>query len=216
MLNSPCAPEHTARPEQPTSDDTTTTRAEADLVVLLDSDRRPVGTAPREGVHGFDTPLHLAYSCWLFCPGGRFLLTRRALGKRSWPGVWTNSFCGHPRPGETVAEAVVRGGRHELGVDVEAVSPLLPDFAYRAVDASGVVENEVCPVHLARTTTPPVPHPSEVSEHVWVEIDELRAALAAAPWALSPWLREQAEQLDHRAWDLIRDYATNDDQGVAR
>lgn len=212
MLISPCATEHTLTADVAPEQDP----LEADLVVLLDEARRPIGTAPREGVHGLDTPLHLAYSCWLIGPDGRFLLTRRALAKRSWPGVWTNSFCGHPRPGESVEDAIVRGGRHELGVEVDAVMPLLPDFAYRAVDASGVVENEVCPVHLARTTTPLVPDPDEVSEHEWVQIDELRAALATAPWALSPWLRQQAAQLDHRAWGLIRGYATNDDQGVAR
>jgi len=213
MLMSPRAADH-VRSVYRASRLASSTEDQADLVVLLDEARRPIGTAPREGVHGRDTPLHLAYSCWLLGPDGRFLLTRRALTKRSWPGVWTNSFCGHPRLGEAMGSAVTRGGLHELGVEVDAVTPLLPDFSYRAVDANGTVENEFCPVHLARTTTALDPDPTEVAEHRWVEIDELRAALAAAPWALSPWLQEQAAQLDHRAWDLIRDHAT-DDRGVA-
>lgn len=172
----------------------------ADLVVLLDEHRRPVGTAPREGVHSHATPLHLAYSCWLFDAEGRFLLTRRALGKRSWPGVWTNSFCGHPRPGEVPAAAVIRGGVTELGADVHSVVELLPHFAYRAVDASGVVEHEYCPVFMARVDGEVRPHPDEVAEHRWLHLDELRAALEAAPWALSPWFREQAALLDDDAW----------------
>ena len=76
-----------------------------DSVVLADADGRPCGTADREGVHGPDTPLHFAFSCHLVVDG-RILMTRRALSKRSWPGVWTNSFCGHPRPGEDVVDAV--------------------------------------------------------------------------------------------------------------
>lgn len=170
-----------------------------DEVVLLDEDGSPTGTAPRESVHGEDTPLHLAFSCHLSDADGRVLLTRRALGKRSWPGVWTNAFCGHPRPGEEIVDAVHRHARHELGLEVTDVRPLLPDFRYRAVDASGVVEHEVCPVFTARTVDEPRPHPDEVVELRWVTPQELSAAAAAAPWALSPWLVEQLHQIDAAA-----------------
>lgn len=166
-----------------------------DEVVLLDERGRPIGTAPRAGVHDQATVLHLAFSCYLYDERGRVLLTRRALSKRTWPGVWTNSFCGHPRPGEEVTEAVQRYGRHELGVEVTDIAPLLPDFRYRAVDASGTVENEVCPVFTARTTKVPTPHPGEVVDLRWLSPEELNAAAAAAPWALSPWMLEQLEQV---------------------
>lgn len=170
-------------------------QALADEVVLLDEGGRPVGTAPRATVHTTDTPLHLAFSCHLTDDEGRVLLTRRALSKRTWPGVWTNSFCGHPRPGEDVSDAVRRHARSELGLEVTGITPLLPDFRYRAVDAAGTVENEVCPVFTARASQTPAPDPDEVMELVWVTPEQLRAAASAAPWALSPWLREQLEQL---------------------
>ena len=168
----------------------------ADLVVLLDQDRHVIGQAPREGIHSQETPLHLAFSCWLVDDAGQLLMTRRALSKRSWPGVWTNSFCGHPRPTEPLVEAVARHGRVELGVDVTDVTELLPDFAYSAVDASGTVENEFCPVFLARVAGVIAPHPDEVVEHHWLGLSQLRAALDSAPWALSPWLAAQAAELD--------------------
>lgn len=176
-----------------------------DRVVLLDDAHRPIGSAPRESVHGTDTPLHLAYSCWVLDDAGRLLLTRRALAKRSWPGVWTNAFCGHPRPGEELTAAVARGAAHELGTDVTDIAPLLPDFRYRAVDSAGIVENEFCPVFTARAVGEVDLHPDEAVEHQWLTIPALRAALTSAPWALSPWLREQAARLDDRAWSSLGD-----------
>src|SRR5690606_14460920 len=101
-------------------------------VVLVNPDGRPIGTAPKEALHGTDTPLHLAFSCHLVNEDGRLLLTRRALGKRSWPGVWTNAFCGHPQPGEDMADAIRRHARSELGIDIDELRLELPEFQYRA------------------------------------------------------------------------------------
>lgn len=169
-----------------------------ELVVLLDESGRPCGTEPKATVHRTvaegGTPLHLAFSCHVYGPDGRFLLTRRALSKRAFAGVWTNGFCGHPAPGETPADAVVRRAPQELGSAVADVAPLLPDFRYRAADASGVEENEVCPVFRARLAGDPAPEPDEVAEWAWVEVDRLRAAVAAVPRAFSPWLVQQVAQ----------------------
>lgn len=165
-----------------------------DSVVLADADGRPCGTADREGVHGPDTPLHFAFSCHLVVDG-RILMTRRALSKRSWPGVWTNSFCGHPRPGEDVVDAVHRYARRELGIEVADVRCILPNFRYRAVDASGIVENEICPVFVARPLGTLRPDPHEVAEHAWADVADVWSLVANTPWAVSPWFVEQVQQL---------------------
>ncbi len=169
--------------------------AVADHVVVLDQDGHPVDTRPRAGVHDAETPLHLAFSCYLLDGAGRILMTRRALGKRTWPGVWTGSFCGHPRWAEPMPAAIARHAAHELGLAAVDAAPALPDFRYRAVDASGVVENEVCPVFVARTLEPIRPNPDEVMDVAWVAPDELARAVAAAPWAFSPWLVLQVREL---------------------
>jgi isopentenyl-diphosphate delta-isomerase len=182
-----------------------------DLVVLLDENGTQVGTAPRESVHSERTPLHLAFSCYLVRSDGRILLTRRALSKRSWPGVWTNSFCGHPRPGEDPVLAVHRYAAHELGTDVRDLRCALPTFRYRAVDPSGVVENELCPVYVGTSTGSVEPHVDDVAELRWVTLGELRAAVTTVPWALSPWLVEQFVQLElGDAWPETEGGSTRD------
>ncbi|GAA2750935.1 isopentenyl-diphosphate Delta-isomerase [Amnibacterium kyonggiense] len=164
-------------------------------VVLLDEDGTPIGTADKATVHGPDTPLHLAFSCHVRDAAGRLLVTRRALAKRTWPGVWTNSFCGHPAPGEDLAEAVARRASDELGITVSDLRLALPDFRYRAVDAAGVVENEICPVYTAVTLDEVQVDPDEVAEHRWIDADDLEVAVSRAPWAFSPWLGLQLVEL---------------------
>jgi isopentenyl-diphosphate delta-isomerase len=168
---------------------------EEERVVLLDAERRPAGTAPKLLVHGPDTPLHLAFSCYVFDRSGRLLLTRRALGKRTWPGVWTNSFCGHPGPDEQMPAAIRRRARDELGLDLDELHLVLPDFHYRAVDVSGVVENEFCPVWVGRASAAPQPAPEEVCDWHWVSWRELLEAGAGLRFMLSPWAQLQLPQL---------------------
>jgi isopentenyl-diphosphate delta-isomerase len=176
----------------------TETGAAGEQVVLLDEARRPVGVADKATVHTSDTPLHLAFSCYVLDDRGRLLMTRRALGKVTWPGVWTNSCCGHPAPGEDPADAVVRRVGQELGLVLDAVTPVLPDFAYRAVDASGTVENEVCPVFVARAGGDPGPDPAEVAQWRWADWADVVEVAGRAPWALSPWSVLQVAELARR------------------
>lgn len=167
-------------------------------VVLLDDTGAAIGEADKATVHTTDTPLHLAFSCHVYDSAGRVLVTRRALGKLTWPGVWTNSFCGHPAPGESIELAIARRAEKELGITIGSLELVLPDFRYRAVDASGIVENEICPVYRAVTTDVPVPNPDEVAEFAWLAPEDLAISVAAAPFAFSPWLGWQLEQLAAR------------------
>ena len=165
------------------------------MVVLLDDQRRPIGTAPRATVHHAATPLHLAFSCYAFDRAGRLLVTRRALGKKTWPGVWTNTCCGHPGPGEDLAEAMTRRLGEELGLVPREVELALPDFTYQATMADGTMENEFCPVFRVVVDGDPTPDPDEVDDWRWVAWDDFAAAATRTPWLVSPWSALQVPQL---------------------
>lgn len=175
-------------------------------VVLLDERHRAVGELPKRQVHHADTPLHLAFSCYVFDGAGRLLLTRRATHKRTWPGVWTNTCCGHPLPGEPPEGAARRRLLDELGLRMSGSAVALPDFAYRAVAPDGMVENEYCPVLVAFVEGEVDPNPAEVLEYRWAPWAAVVDLVALAPWAVSPWAALQVPQLAGvrpQPWSLI-------------
>jgi len=178
-----------------------------ELVVLVDREGNAIGTAPKAQVHGPETPLHLAFSCYVFDEHGRVLVSRRALHKITWPGVWTNSCCGHPLPGEPVHAAVIRRLAFELGLQVERVDLLLPDFSYRAVMENGTVEHEICPVYRAVVSADARPNPDEVAEVKWLPWDSFAEGVLSGAMPISPWAREQIPLLvalgpDPLAWPV--------------
>ena len=164
-------------------------------VVLLDETGSACGTAAKAVVHHGQTPLHLAFSAYLFNEAGQFLLTRRAESKRTWPGVWTNTCCGHPQPGEPVADSVRRRLWQELGIDTAELVLVLPRFRYQARMDNGVLENEVCPVYAAYSDAAPAPDPAEVAETRWVDWDEFCAAVRTGQQSISPWCSMQLDEL---------------------
>lgn len=168
-------------------------------VVLLDEEGRGIGTAPKRDVHHRQTPLHLAFSCYLLDEGGSLLLTQRALHKPTWPGVWTNSFCGHPGPGEDMFEAVRRRATQELGVTLSDLRLVLPVFRYTAEMPDGTRENEMCPVFVGRTGDTVVADPAEVADLSWVPWVEFAEDVAAGAVDVSPWCVEQVRELQRHA-----------------
>ncbi len=167
-------------------------------VILVDEAGNALGSAPKSTVHDTRTPLHLAFSCYVFDRAGRLLMTQRAHDKRTFPGVWTNSVCGHPSPGEDLAEAVRRRAAQELGLQLEALTLALPGFRYEATGANGVRENELCPVFIARARCEVTPDPSEVASVEWVPWPLLRDEVLAGARDVSVWCAAQVAELADR------------------
>ncbi|HEX7368097.1 MAG TPA: isopentenyl-diphosphate Delta-isomerase [Candidatus Saccharimonadales bacterium] len=171
---------------------------ETEQIVFVSEDGTPTGeTGPKLASHHMHTRLHLAFSCYVFrASDHKFLLTRRALGKKVWPGVWTNSFCGHPAPGEKLEDALKRRGEFELGLhNLEQIKCVLPHYRYTTPPFSGIIENEFCPVFAAYTRDEPEPNPDEVEEYRWLAWQEYVHLAEAGPDNMSYWALDQFKQL---------------------
>ena len=165
-----------------------------DMLVYVDDEGMPLATEPKPLVHHAETRLHLAFSIFLFNSNGELLLQQRALTKKTWPGVWSNSCCGHVMLHEKTIDAAKRRLKFELGISGVELKLILPDFRYRA-EKDGVVENEICPVFVGVTDKLPRPNPDEVEAVKWVDWRDFQAEAASQDTDISPWAVEEVELL---------------------
>jgi len=177
--------------------------ADPEEVVLLNPRGQPIGRAAKAEIHGARTPLHLAFSIFLFDDRGRMLMQQRAWSKQTWPGIWSNACCGHPMPGEPLAAAARRRLREELGLKDIELHLALPHFRYRASHA-GVEENEICPVFAAYCDREPEPNPEEVAATRWIDwqtfLQEEADTTKLDDPDFSPWSRLEAAALKGTIW----------------
>ncbi|MET9220373.1 isopentenyl-diphosphate Delta-isomerase [Streptomyces sp. NPDC088197] len=161
--------------------------AEPILLELVDEDGRTIGTAEKLSAHQAPGRLHRAFSVFLFDGEGRLLLQRRALGKYHSPGVWSNTCCGHPYPGEQPFVAAARRTAEELGA-----APVLMREAgtvrYNHPDpASGLVEQEYNHLFVGLIGDALRPDPEEIDDTAFVGPQELARLRADGPF--SAWFQ---------------------------
>ena len=166
-----------------------------ELVVLVDEHDRELGTEEKIAAHKSGR-LHRAFSVFVTDPAGRILLQRRAAGKYHSAGLWSNTCCGHPRPGEAILDAAHRRLQEEMGFDC-----VLEDnftFRYRAELDSGLTEHELDHVVTGTFSGTPRPDPREVAEWRPVPLGELVTDLSRNPHHYSAWLQRAVEGLVSR------------------
>ncbi|MGC4996666.1 MULTISPECIES: isopentenyl-diphosphate Delta-isomerase [unclassified Streptomyces] len=157
--------------------------AESILLELVDENGVTIGTAEKLAAHQPPGQLHRAFSVFLFDERGRLLLQQRALGKYHSPGVWSNTCCGHPYPGEAPFAAAARRTAEELGVSPSLMAQA-GTVRYNHPDpASGLVEQEYNHLFIGLVQQKPVPDPEEVGATAFVTAAELAERHAREPFS---------------------------------
>jgi isopentenyl-diphosphate delta-isomerase len=159
------------------------TAEEPIMLELVDEAGKTIGTAEKLSAHQAPGQLHRAFSVFLFDEAGRLLLQQRALGKYHSPGVWSNTCCGHPYPGESPFAAAARRTYEELGLSPSLLAEA-GTVRYNHPDpASGLVEQEYNHLFVGLAQAPVLPDPDEVGDTVFVTADELAKRHAADPFS---------------------------------
>lgn len=174
------------------------------VVCLVDPDGTQLGVRDKEPAHREPVSLHRGVSLYVF-RGQDLLVSQRSFHKKTWPGVWTNTCCGHPGPGESATAAALRHLYHELGASrVDGAHVVLPDFRYEVTMGNGWAENEICPVVAATVDGDwrVAPEPSEVADHRWLPWPTfVQLALLGLT---SPWSQLQVRELLTAGFDPAR------------
>jgi isopentenyl-diphosphate delta-isomerase len=171
-------------------------------LILVDANDQEVGVASKVSCHDGAGRLHRAFSVFIFNQHGELLLQQRSAEKRLWPLYWSNSCCSHPRQGETMARAMLRRVREELGIEV--APEFLFKFEYQAGYGSSGSEHELCSVFAAKSGTAPSAHPLEIAAWKYVAVDELEHALNEHPEQYTPWLHLEWRQISAEHWEKIQ------------
>jgi isopentenyl-diphosphate delta-isomerase len=158
----------------------------AEHVVLVNPKDEEIGTSEKMKAHELGL-LHRAFSVFLFNSRGEMLLHRRALGKYHSGGLWTNTCCSHPRPGESTEAAAGRRLREEMGLS--APLSFAFSFIYRAELDQGLIEHELDHVYIGESDAIPLPHPEEVESYAYVAVDELERDLISQPEKYTEWFK---------------------------
>ncbi|MBI5769518.1 MAG: isopentenyl-diphosphate Delta-isomerase [Verrucomicrobia bacterium] len=159
----------------------------ADALILVDERNRAIGRGEKLAVHE-RALLHRAFSVFLVYPDGRVLLQQRSRAKYHSAGLWANSCCGHPSPGERTAAAARRRLREELGT---TAATLRFGFRarYRTSLPNGLTENEIVYVYFGAAPDALALNPAEVAATSRVKLPELKRDIARRPARYAYWLR---------------------------
>ncbi len=175
------------------------------LLELVDESGVTIGTAEKLSAHQAPGRLHRAFSVFLFDEAGRLLMQRRALGKYHSPGVWSNTCCGHPYPGEQPFVAAARRTAEELGL-APALMREAGTVRYNHPDpASGLVEQEFNHLFVGVVTATPVPDPEEVADTRFVTPGQL--AELGRDTTLSAWFHTVLDAARQAARELTGESA---------
>ena len=169
-------------------------REELESVTLVDAENNAIGSCGKIAAHR-SGKLHRAFSILISNPDGELLLQRRAAHKYHFAERWSNSCCGHPRPGEQTLAAAGRRLREELGFSVPLEESA--ELQYRAVDpGSGLIEHEHLHIFQGRYAGEPCPNPDEVGAYRWMHPNRVRRGLARFPGMFTPWFALLAATLE--------------------
>jgi isopentenyl-diphosphate delta-isomerase len=169
----------------------------SEQLILVDAHDRELGVKEKMEAH-VEGALHRAVSVFVFDSEKRLLLQKRARTKYHSGGLWSNTACGHPRPGETTIAAARRRLHEEMGFDCELREAF--EFLYRAELDGALIEHEYDHVLVGTHEGDPAPDPSEVEDWRWVTMDELRRRLSDEPQSYSYWLKVVVEGDHWRAF----------------
>ncbi|KQS28505.1 isopentenyl-diphosphate Delta-isomerase [Pedobacter sp. Leaf194] len=155
-------------------------------VILVDRSDTAIGQMEKMEAHEKGL-LHRAFSVFIFNSKRELLLQQRAAHKYHSAGLWTNTCCSHPRPGELNEAAAMRRLSEEMGMECALSYGF--NFTYKATFNDGLIEHELDHVFFGISDDSPVINTEEVESYKYVDLDFLLEDVQRNPDKYTPWLK---------------------------
>lgn len=156
------------------------------LVILVDAEDQEIGQMNKLESH-IKGVLHRAVSILIFNSKGEWLLQQRTLGKYHSPGLWTNTSCSHPVPGEDSKSAAERRLTEEMGMSVDLKFSF--QFTYKTIFDNGLIENELDHVYFGYSDELPVLNEEEAMDYRYENLETLLEKTQANPEQYTEWFK---------------------------
>jgi isopentenyl-diphosphate Delta-isomerase len=155
-------------------------------VILVDERDQRLGEVGKMEAHEKGL-LHRAFSIFIFNSRGEMLLQQRALSKYHSGGLWTNSCCSHPIPGEDNQSAALRRLKEEMGFET-SIDKIF-DFVYKAEFDNGLTEYEFDHVFVGEYEGPIIFNKDEVMDICYKPMDQISDSLQTHPQKYTRWFQ---------------------------
>ena len=172
-----------------------------EYVILVNEKDEPVGVMEKIEAHKRGGTLHRAFSILVFNERGELMLQLRSKKKYHAGGLWTNTVCSHPRPGEDILSAAHRRLKEEMGFDTDLEE--IGSFIYRADVGNGLTEYEFDHVLIGFYDDKPVPNPQEADGWKWMDFGELLVHVKMFPELYTPWFRILLNEFGERILRML-------------
>lgn len=155
-------------------------------VILVDEKDNSIGTMEKLKAHKMGV-LHRAFSIFLFNDMGELLLQKRNNSKYHSGGLWTNTCCSHPKPGETLKQVALTRLFEEMGIKVEIEFAF--SFIYKVKFENGLTENEFDHVFVGNFNENPEINPEEVSDWRYESLRSINIEIKQNPSSFTEWFK---------------------------
>lgn len=162
------------------------------LVILVDEQDRPLGTMKKMEAHKKGV-LHRAFSVFIFNDKGELLLQKRASSKYHSAGLWTNTCCSHPYPGEETLAAANRRLKEEMGMDTLLIHKT--SFIYKTEFDNGLTEHEFDHVFVGNYNESPILDEDEAEDYRWVSLPDVKKEIQNSPQNFTSWFKIAIERI---------------------
>ncbi|MCK6617482.1 MAG: isopentenyl-diphosphate Delta-isomerase [Cyclobacteriaceae bacterium] len=157
-----------------------------EYVILVDEHDNEVGIMEKMEAHQQGL-LHRAFSVLVFNSKGEMLIQKRADSKYHSAGLWTNTCCSHPRPGERIEEAAKRRLQEEMGILANPEKAY--SFIYKTQLDGGLTEHELDHVLFAHSDSIPEVNQNEVQDWQFIRLAELKEKIEQQPQSFTHWFK---------------------------